>query len=1054
MQHDWENARVIERNRQPAHVPLAAYPDAATARGGDRMASPNVQRLNGQWQFHLAGSPLEAPDGFAAEDFDASGWSAIDVPSNWQLQGFDDKPIYTNMRYPFDPDPPRVPADNPTGCYRRTFELPAAWAGRRVLLVLESADSCCTVWVNGREVGYSQDSRLPAEFEITPFVRPGENTLAVQVMRYCDGTYLEDQDYWQMSGIQRDVYLLAKPPAHLRDFTVRTAFDERYEDAALDVAAYMTPAENLADYRVQAELFDADGRAMFDEPATAAVAAHTSLHRDTEDQTACAKLSQAVRRPRHWSAESPYLYTLVLTLIDPAGQAVDFESCRVGFRQLQIADGLVKVNGRRLVVRGVDRHEHHPDRGRALTEDDMRAEIVRMKQLNFNTVRTSHYPDHPRWYDLCDEYGLYVIDEANLETHGVGAELSRDPEWVHAYMARAVRLVLRDKNHPCVISWSLGNESGCGPHHAAMAAWIRDYDTTRLVQYESGFPGPAVSDILAPMYPRLHWVRHILADPDEHRPMIMCEYAYAKGNATGNFKKFWDLVDELPRFQGGCIWDWHDKALTVTLPDGRKVWGYGGDFGDEYDYAANGECPSQCLNGIVGPDLTPHPGAMEVKKVQAPVAFAASAEDLAAGRVLVVNKHQFVGLAHLAIEWEVCEDGRPIQTGRATVQAEPGERAALEPALQRPEPLTPGAEYWLNVRAVLVEAASWAPAGHVVSWEQFALPWRNSRTDATQLHEQAVPPDAPPDAALSVEDDGRRVAIRGGDFEVVFDRQAGAIASLSKDGRQLLDGGPVENFRRAPTDNDFLVGNPGSHLDQWEKAGIDRLTRRVTGFEAAVLGERTICARVTSSLRGTDAERGIECEVRYLVRADGEIAVEVRADVNASLPPLPRVGMEMVLPGEYSHLAWYGRGPHENYVDRKASALIGEYASTVAEQFVPYIVPGECGGKEDVRWASLRDEAGWGLMVAGVPTFHFDALHYSIDDLARARHDWELTAREQVFLHVDGWHMGLGGDTGWTLNVHPEYLIPPGTYRYGLRLRPLSPDDDPRRLARTSPAAR
>ena len=515
--------------------------------------------------------------------------------------------------------------------------------------------SACFVWVNGQEVGYSQDSRLPADFEISTCVRPGENTLAVQVMRYCDGSYLEDQDMWLLSGIQRDVILYSKPPVALRDFKVETRLDERFEHAVLHIEAEIDRNPDMAEYTVEAMLYDAEGSPVWPRPAASPVSARSSFGHPAHHRTAWAIFEQAVSAPQKWTAETPYLYRLVLTLKAPDGAAVDFESCRVGFRQVEIRDSVILLNGKRLVLRGVDRHEHHPERGRALTEADMRQEIVLMKQLNFNTVRTSHYPNHPSWYDLCDEYGMYIIDETNLETHGVQAELSNDPNWLVAYMERASRMVLRDKNHACVLFWSLGNELGTGPHHAAMAAWIRAYDATRLVHYESGRPGAEVSDVFSVMYPNLEGLKTILADPREKRPIIMCEYAYAKGNATGNFFKFWDMVDAYPRFQGGCIWDWNDKALLAVTPGGQKYYAYGGDFGGNFNYHQEGEDAQMCCNGIVGPDLAPHPGAYEVKKVQSPVG--AQALDASAGRLRVWNKYHSLNLDHLNVDWELTEDG-------------------------------------------------------------------------------------------------------------------------------------------------------------------------------------------------------------------------------------------------------------------------------------------------------------------------------------------------------------------------------------------------------------
>ncbi len=1038
--HDWENIHVIARNREPAHVPLGAYADAAMAKSCDRAISPFVKSLNGTWKFHLAESPLRAPEGFYTETFDVSGWDDLPVPSNWQLFDYWDKPIYTNTHYPFELSPPNVPEINPTGCYRRTFTLDAAWAGRQVYIVFESVDSAFYLWVNGIEVGYSQDSRLMAEFDITPYLREGENTVAVKVLRYCDGTYLEDQDYWQMSGIQRDVYLYAKPVAHLRDFTVRTTFDGDYRDAVLAVAAYITPVDNMTAYRVEGMLFDADGRPVLAAPAVGEVKGASPMSSVHDDEKACAKFNQPIVAPRKWSAEEPYLYTLVLTLRDPNGNAIDFESCRVGFRQIEIKHRQVLLNGVRMVVRGVDRHEHHPVRGRALTDDDMRAEIIQMKRLNFNAVRTSHYPDHPRWYDLCDEYGIYLVDECNIETHGVEGELSRNPEWAQAYLARATRLLLRDKNHPSVLFWSLGNESCYGPHHAAMAAWMRQQDPTRPVQYESGHPGPAISDVMVPMYPELDWVRKVMADPHETRPLIMCEYAYAKGNASGNFKKFWDLVDAEPSFQGGFIWDWADKALTVTLPDGRKVWGYGGDLGCGYDYVKYDESPSMCLNGIVGPDLTPHPGAMEVKQVQAPVAFAASEDQLRAGKVTVKNKYQFLDLSHLTITWEVTEDGAVLQSGSLPAPAvAAGAQAELSLPFQWPAAM-PGAEYWLNLRVLLARDTPWAPAGHVITWGQFALPIRRA------LGPVVLTAQAP---ALALEATTDAVTITGDGLRLVFDRAAGRLATFTAGGQELLIAGPAEHFFRAPTDNDFNNGQTASYQNMWLDAGLDRLARTVLTVEAAQPGASSALVRVTALLQGANPDQRIQSELLYHVFGSGDVVVHSTLVISDTFPILPRVGLELVLPGALSHLTWYGRGPFENYVDRKSAAGVGRYTGTVAEQYFPFLMGGECGGKEDVRWATLTDAAGRGLQVIGAPAFHMDALHYSTHDLAAVKHYYELTPRPEVYLHLDAAHMGLGSDTGWSLNVHDEYLIKPGTFVYVVRLRPIAPGDDPAALGRT-----
>lgn len=1038
MPQDWDNPLVFERNRMTMHAPLGAWPDAESARAGRRLASPFVQSLDGAWKFKWFPTPESVPASAADPAESDAGWTSMPVPANWQLHGTPDKPIYTNVVYPFDPDPPHPPADNPTGFYRRTFTIPAPWRGRRIFLVFESVDSAARVWVNGQEAGYSEDSRLPAEFEITGLAREGENSLAVLVPRYCDGSYLEDQDYWQMSGIQRTVYLYAKPAVHLRDYSVRTLFDAAYRDATLAVSATVGLHPDMVRHRVSFMLFDPEGKAVLPAPVTGPIANLTAMYGNDEGrEQACCKVRLPVQAPRRWTAETPVLYTLVLTLLDPDGRAVDFERVRVGFRQVEIRNRQLLLNGQRLVIRGVDRHEHHPERGRALTGEDMVQDILQMKRLNFNAVRTSHYPNDSRWYDLCDEYGLYLVDEANLETHGVHGNLSNNPDWAYAYLARGLRMVLRDRNHPSVITWSLGNESYLGPHHAAMAGWIRHLDPTRPVQYESGNPGPAVSDIMAPMYPGLDWVRQVLADPLEKRPLIMCEYAYAKGNATGNFFKFWDMVKAFPSFQGGFIWDWQDKALTVTLPDGRKVWGYGGDLGCGWDYPGHGEHPTQVLNGIVGPTLIPHPGAFEVKNVQAPIAFSATGEESLAGTVHVLNQHQFIDLSRFDIAWELVEDGRILAQGQCGLPpVEPGGDLKLTLGFTLPEPV-PGAEYAFNIRARLASDQPWAARGHVIAWAQFPL----------ALHKAAAA--AAPSGLISVSGEGDRITASAAGVTVAFDKPSGRCVSYAVDGRERLASGPLENVRRAPTDNDLMVGNPGSHLRDWKRLGLDQApSRKVIGVTSAAAGD-LFWFRVETELTGASPDIRIRGSLEYRFRGDGSLEVAERLDVPDAIPLVARIGVELALAPELEQATWFGRGPFENYPDRKSAALLGRYESTVTDLFeAGYLLPGDCGGREDTRWLALRDGAGAGVLIRGQGPFHFDALHYAIDDLMAADHSWKLKPRPEIWLHLDHRHLGVGGDTGWTRNVHPEYRVGPGVYEWSFRLLPLRAGDEPGAMAR------
>lgn len=1025
---DWDDPQVTGRNRVLTHVPLGAYADADSARRGDRLASPYVRSLNGRWRFQLTPSPAAMPAGFADPAADDSDWLQLAVPSNWQLDpAVPDRPIYTNIPYPFRKNPPAPPEVNPTGWYRRSFELPADWAGREVFLLFESCDSACKLWVNGLEAGYSEDSKLPHEFDITALLRPGRNHLAVMVPRYCSGFWLECQDYWHLSGIQRDVLLYSKPPAHLRDFSVRTVLDAQCRDAELQVRAYMNEVPDLAGHQVELTLYDPAGKAVWAAPVLQPVATASPMYGDTAPEFTAASFRVPVAAPRLWTAETPWLYTLVLTLRNAAGQALDFESCRVGFREVRIREGQLQLNGRRLVLRGVDCHEHHPAKGRALSVADMRDEIVAMKRLNFNAIRTSHYPHHPAFYDLCDELGMYVLDEANLETHGVGAMLSKDPLWLGAYLERAQRMALRDKNHPCVIGWSLGNESHHGPHHAAMANWLRYYDPTRPVQYESGFPGPAISDIMCPMYPKFEWITQILADPRERRPLIMCEYAYSKGNALGNFRKYWDLVDQWPRFQGGFIWDWRDKALLRPV-NGKPEWAYGNEFdgGVGPDGFAYGkfENPQMCLNGVVNPDLTPKPGAFEVKKVQAPVAFLPG-ERLLAGELTVWNKYLALDLAHLEFGWELTCNGEVQQEGVvAAPAARPGEKALLRLPVQIPATGQPAAEYWLNIAAWQVAATPWSEPGHVIAWEQFRLP----------VSVPGVDPAPHPELHLEGCAEPERLVVTGTGFELAFDRSRGALASYRLAGRELLAAPLEHSFMRARTDNDYMVNNPGSYYQDWLAAGLDRLETRVLACDGGIVAPGLAVVRCVTRHQAAGQPRGFLCQSSYTIFATGDVLVENRVDAEAGLPLLPRIGMKLALVPGFERLSWYGRGPFENYPDRKEAALVGCYRASVDEQFFPYVDPCECGAHQDTRWLRLEDDRGVAFTVRGEPLLQFSALHYRIADLLAAGHVYELTRTPETQLNLDGFHFGVGGDTGWTRNVHPEYQLPAGTYRYAFRL--------------------
>jgi beta-galactosidase len=850
--NDWENPQVVGRNKEPAHATLMPFENVRSAAEGVRTASPFYKTLTGQWRFQWDANPQVAVQGFEAPDFDTSGWDKIQVPSNWQLVGPEiergiaqyDRPMYTNVQYPFPIDRlPGVPLeDNPTGSYRRTFSVPEEWAGRQIFLTFDGVDSAFYLWVNGRMVGYSEDSRLPAEFNITPYLQPGKNSLAVRVFRWSNGSYLEDQDFWRLSGIYRDVYLWSTPSLHVRDFWVRTELDADYKDATLHLRARIRNyGERARSGEIQAVLLGPGGEPIFTEPVLA------DFQVAAGDEITLA-LAQPVEDPAKWSAEHPNLYTLLISLYDEQGALLEVESTRAGFRQVEIKEGQLHVNGVAIRVGGVNRHEHDPVTGHVVSEASMIEDILLMKRHNVNAVRTSHYPNDPRWYELCDEYGLYVMDEANIESHGVWDRLTKDPEWETAFLERVTRMVERDKNHPCVISWSLGNESGYGPNHAVCADWVHANDPTRPVHYHPAEDAPTV-DILGPMYPSVAKIIEMAQVPGETRPVIMCEYAHSMGNSTGNLQEYWQAVDDYPRLQGGFIWDWVDQGLRRVADDGQIWYAYGGDYGDTPNDG------NFCANGLISADRTPHPGLLEYKKVLEPVRI--EAVDLAAGIIKISNRYFFSELSHIKITWTLVVDGEILQRGEVTPPDSIGalrdlkagqSKTMLVPAVR---PLTamvekkrPGAEGWLNFSVTLAEDTIWASAGHEVAFAQFALPVAVKAAPALSLAGYG-PVKLTADAGRQMTEGGSgRWVVAGDGFEVVFDEGEGTIASFVANGRQLIEAGPRLNLWRAPTDNDLNTWGDQRAAMRWREVGLDQLEEHVDGVDAVQVDEQRVQFRV------------------------------------------------------------------------------------------------------------------------------------------------------------------------------------------------------------------
>ncbi|MFO7957149.1 MAG: glycoside hydrolase family 2 TIM barrel-domain containing protein [Candidatus Brocadiia bacterium] len=1025
-QKDWENQQLVGRNREPARATFVPYADADAALRGEPSASPWRRSLNGRWRFHFAERPELTPDGFQQPSFSADGWDTIRVPGNWQMQGFG-RPHYTNVVYPWPVDPPHVPDENPTGCYRRTFRLPDGWGERRTFIVFDGVDSFFRLWVNGTEIGMSKGSRVPAEFDITDAVREGENVLAVQVLQWSDGSYMEDQDMWWLSGIFRDVYLLSTPHLHVRDFEVRTELDDDYCDAELELSVVLrNGAGTETACSVEARLLDADGSEVLDD----AMGAEAQISAGEEKVI---ELAAPVQAPRKWSAEEPYLYKLLITVQDAEGEVLQVIPQNVGFRQVEIKDAQLLVNGRPVLIKGVNRHEIHPDLGRAVSVESMLEDIRLMKRFNLNAVRTSHYPDDPRWYDLCDRYGLYVMDEADIETHGFGplgdeGTLSKDPAWEAPYMDRLERMVERDKNHPSVIMWSLGNECGTGLNHEAMAEWLHQRDPGRPVHYERAHEADYL-DVAARMYAPVDFLHEYGRREDARCPFLLTEYCHAMGNGPGTLADYWEVIRGYDTLQGGYVWDWVDQGLRQFAEDGEPFYAYGGDFGDEPNDA------SFCCNGLISPDRVPHPGLYDYKAVLQPVRM--EAVDAAAGRIRVENEYDFVTLEHLQPSWTLKMDGEVLASGNLPpLSTEPGGETVLEVPLPG-LPDDAGSEVWLDVSFWLGADTDWAEAGHEVAFGQFRVAGEPGRRTA---------PAAVPTGSLAVRDGGGETVIAGDDMELTFDALSGQITSMIFRGQPLLVDGPRLSLWRAPTDNDVRMQK------EWRAAGYDRLMRRTESVRTEKREGGAVSVHVVQVAGAPTRAPCFRCRHTYTVHRSGELSIATELEpLRDDLPHLPRVGLRMRLAGRYGRLTWYGLGPHENYSDRRAGVRVGLHGQWVADQIPPYVRPQECGHRTETRWVALTDEAGEGLLAVAQPLMGFNALPVRTDDLEAADHPPELPARDEVELHLDHKHCGLG-----TQSCGPgplsQYLVPAEPMQWAFRLMPFSEREcDPARLARHRP---
>lgn len=1035
--HDWENHHVLQINREPARAAFTPF----HAQKGDCSIC-----LDGTWKFRWTPVPDERIVEFYQTDFNDKDWVGFPVPANWEVNGYG-TPIYVSAGYPFKIDPPRVMGEpkvdyttykerNPVGQYRRSFQLPAGWEARgQTFLRFEGVMSAFYVWINGERVGYSQGSMEPSEFNITNYLHAGENQIALEVYRYSDGSYLEDQDFWRFGGIHRSIHLLHTPDIRIRDYAVRTLpVSTDYQDFILQIDPQFSVYRGMTGKgtTLQGVLKDASGREI------------ATLKGDVEDildlehkagrmnewypqrgPRKLGRMSATIKSPKRWTAETPYLYKLHLTLLTAEGEVIEQVEQSVGFRSVEIRNGQLLVNGAPVRFRGVNRHEHDPRTARVMSEERMLQDILLMKQANINAVRTSHYPNVSRWYELCDSLGLYVMDEADIEEHGLRGILASTPDWHAAFLDRAVRMAERDKNHPSIVMWSMGNESGYGPNFAAISAWLHDFDPTRPVHYEGaqgagGEPDPKTVDVISRFYTRVkqeylnpgiaegedkeraenaRWERllEIAERTNDNRPVMTSEYAHSMGNALGNFKEYWDEIYSNPRMLGGFIWDWVDQGIYKTLPDGRIMVAYGGDFGDKPNLKAF------CFNGLLMSDRETTPKYWEVKKVYSPVELRVES-----GELRVTNRNHHTDLSQYRCLWTLSIDGKQKDQGEITLpEVAPGESETIPLPVSiagKKASAKATSDLRLTISFILKRDALWAKAGHEVAWEQFCI--QEGALLSFKLENRG---------RLKVRADEEHLSISGSGFSIQWEKNAtGSLTSLTYHGKEMLAHPadfplqPVTQAFRAPTDNDKSFGN--WLAKDWSLHQMDNPRISLDSFKHEVREDGAVIVRVQT--RNRYKEGAIVTTSLYTILSDGTIDLKTTFQPQGILPELPRLGIAFCLSSDYNTFIWQGRGPQDNYPDRKTSAAVGLWKGSVADQYMHYPRPQDSGNKEEVRLLMLTDRHGKGIRVDAVEdVFSASALHYTAQDLYKETHDCNLKPRSEIILSLDAAVLGLGNSS-------------------------------------------
>ena len=1001
----WQDAKIWQQNREPMYARIVP---CATSEGAVTHSEVRRTSLNGTWKFFFAKNNDEAPQKFYETGYDVLTWSDIKVPGSWELQKFD-APIYTDTRYPFPANPPYVPTSyNPVGSYVRTFDYHPGNRAGELFLTFEGVESAFYVYLNGVEVGYSEDSRLDARFRVTKLLRDGKNTLAVKVFRYSDGSYMEDQDYWKYSGIERNVYIEERAASRVEDYKLVAGLKDDFTNG--DFALELKPnAGCKKGTKIKVEVLD----------GTKIVFEKLLSYRSAKDSLL--SVSTTINKVKPWNAETPNIYTLRVTTLTEQGKVAESFAHKFGFRNVRIHQGQLQVNGVAVEIKGVNRHEHDPLEGRSISRESMIQDIVLMKQLGINAVRTCHYPNYSEWYELCTEYGLYVVDEANIESHGMenhpDSTLANYADWEGAFMSRMSRMVMRDRNHTSVITWSLGNESGYGKNFETIYHWTKNFDPTRPVQYEGGGI-TGVSDIYCPMYAR-PWALMQYVNSRQPRPLILCEYAHAMGNSVGNFDDYWNIIRAHEQLQGGFIWDWVDQGFKGKDEKGNDIWLYGGDLG----FVGIKNDTTFCQNGLMAADRTPHPHASQVKKTYAGIQF--EPVQFSANEIKVKNYFDFTTLDKYKLEWKLEADGIVLDSGSIDFPfIKPHGSSVISIDFKKPL-IAPATHYYLTLTARLKEAAVYADKDFVVSVGQWQLPWYKE-PEYAGIKEQPV-----------LQQNDTTVTVTTSKAIYVFSSVRGELTSMVVEGKELIKSGLVPNFWRGMTDND-IANKAHLRCKEWHKPEF-----KMSDFKIAAERDKV-------TISSTCVVNQSKIDLRYCIAGDGALQVKMHftpAD-DKVLSEMPRFGMRVILDKSFDKFTWLGRGPGESYMDRKSGELVGLYSGDVWSQLHRYNRPQESGNKSDVEWASLRDQDGTGIMAGSNVPLSVSAWNLLQEDLEYVpmdiehRHGGSLEKRDLVWFNIDLMQQGVGGDNTWGAPVHSEYTISPVERSYMFVIRPLRSGDD------------